>query len=71
MIENIILYTSTNTLLLDIAKSCREVVDNTLTKPQETLEFKMETNQQTVLFTPPIMLPEKWLMSLVSLEVYN
>ena len=36
-------------LLLSIANSNLDIVENTLSKPQETLEFKM-TKQKTNLF---------------------
>ena len=48
------------------------MIDQTKTKPQETLEFKMN-KMQTFSFNPPINLVEegKWLMALSSFECTN
>ena len=58
-------------LLLNIAKSILDVVDNTHAKPQETLEFKMNKQSESFSFNIPLELPEKWMMGVTSLEVYN
>ena len=42
------------TLLLAIAKSNLDIVDNTLSQPQETLEIKMKNNQKSFHFDPPL-----------------
>ena len=53
------------------------MIEQTKTKPQETLEFKMNKQMQTFSFNPPINLVEegKWLMAVSSFEcttsVYN
>ena len=66
-----------NELLLLIKKHTDTLIENTKTKAQETLEFKMNKQSQTFSFNPPINLVEegKWLMA-VSLfdctkSVYN
>ena len=59
------------TLLLAIAKSNLDIVDNTRSQPQETLEFKMNKHQKSFPFDPPLQLPDKWMMGVISLEVYN
>ena len=66
-----------NELLLLIKKHTDTLIEQTKTKPQETLEFKMNKQSQTFSFNPPINLVEegKWLMA-VSLfhctnSVYN
>ena len=66
-----------NELLLLIKKHTDTLIEQTKTKPQETLEFKMNKQMQTFSFNPPINLFEegKWLMA-VSLfdctkSVYN
>ena len=60
-----------NDLLLLIKKN--KLIDQTETKPQETLEFKMNRQMQTFSFNPPISLVEegKWLVGLSSLECAN
>ena len=58
-------------LLLSIAKSNQEIVENTLSKPQETLEFKMNKQKESFSFDIPLDLPEQWMMRVTSLEVYN
>ena len=54
-----------NELLLLIKKHTDTLIQQTRTKPQETLEFKMIKPIQTFSFNPPINLVEegKWLMA--------
>ena len=54
-----------NELLLLIKKHTDTLIEQTKTKPQETLEFKMNKQMQTFSFNPPINLVEegKWLMA--------
>ena len=54
-------------LLLLNKKPTDTLVEQTKTKPQETLEFKMNEEMQTFSFNPPINLVEegKWLMAVV------
>ena len=54
-----------NELLLLIKKHTDTLIQQTRTKPQETLEFKMIKPIQTISFNPPINLVEegKWLMA--------
>ena len=61
-----------NELLLLIKKHTDTLIQQT-TKPQETLEFKMNKQMQTFSFNPPINLVEegKWLLGLSSLECTN
>ena len=58
-------------LVLSIAKSNQEIVENTHSKPQETLEFKMNKQKESFSFDVPLELPEQWMMGVTSLEVYN
>ena len=58
-------------LLLNIAKSNLVILENTHSKPQETLEFKMKKQDESFSFDIPLELPEKWMMGVTSLEVYN
>ena len=62
-----------NELLLLIKKHTDTLNEQTKTKPQETLEFKMNRQTQTFSFNPPINLIEegKWLMAFNSLECTN
>ena len=58
-------------LLLNLAKSNLDIAQNTLSKPQETLEFKMKKQKQIFAFDTPINIPDNWMMGVTSLEVYN
>ena len=62
-----------NELLLLIKKHTDVLIQQTKTKPQETLEFKMNKQVQTFSFNPPINLVEegKWLLGVTSLECTN
>ena len=62
-----------NELLLLIKKHTDTLVEQTKTKPQETLEFKMNKQMQTFSFNPPINLVEegKWLLAVSSFECTN
>ena len=59
-----------NELLLLIKKHTDTLIEQTKTKPQETLEFKMNRQTQTFSFNPLINLIEegKWLIAVSSLE---
>ena len=54
-----------NELLLLIKKHVDVLIEQTRTKPQETLEFRMNKSMQTFSFSPPVNLLEenKWLMA--------
>ena len=62
-----------NELLLLIKKHTDTLIKQTKTKPQETLEFKMNKQMQTFSFNPPINFVEegKWLLAVSSLECTN
>ena len=62
-----------NELLLLIKKHTDTLIEQTKTKPQETLEFKMIKQMQTFSFNPPINLFEegKWLLAVSSFECTN
>ena len=59
-----------NELLLLIKKHTDMLIEQSKTKPQETLEFKMNKQMQTFSFSPPINLFEegKWLLAVSSFE---
>ena len=59
-----------NELLILIKKHTDTLIKETKTKPQETVEFKMNKQLQTFSFNPPINLVEggKWFLGLSSLE---
>ena len=48
-----------NELLLLIKKHSHTLIENTRTRPQETLEFKMNKQSQTFSFNPPINLVDE------------
>ena len=62
-----------NELLLLIKKHTDTLIQQTRTKPQETLEFKMNKQRQTFSFNPPINLIEedKCLLAVSSFECTN
>ena len=62
-----------NELLLLIKRHTDTLIEQTKTKPQETLEFKMNKQMQTFSFNPPINLIEegKWLLAVSSFECTN
>ena len=62
-----------NELLLLIKKHTDTLIEQTKTKPQETLEFKLNKQMQTFSFNPPINLVEegKWLLAVSSFECTN
>ena len=62
-----------NELLLLIKKHTDTLIEQTKTKPQETLEFKMDEQRQTFSFNPPINLvhEDKWLLAVSSFECTN
>ena len=62
-----------NELLLLIKKHTDTLIEQTRTKPQETLEFKMNKQMQTFSFNPSINLVEegKWLLAVSSFECTN
>ena len=62
-----------NELLLLNKKHTDTLIEQTRTKPQETLEFKVNKQKQTFSFNPPINLVEegKWLLALSSFECTN
>ena len=61
----------TEDLLLSITKNCETLIEQTHTKPQETLEFKMTKPRETFHFKPPIQIKGDWMIGLTDLEVYN
>ena len=62
-----------NELLLLIKKHTDTLIEQTKTKPQETLEFKMNKQMQSFSFNPPINLVEegKWLMAVSLFDCTN
>ena len=70
-LSNFVTYDKKESLLLSIAKSNLNFVENTLSKPQETLEFKKNKQKESFSFDVPLELPEQWMMGVTSLEVFN
>ena len=62
-----------NELLLLIKKHTDTLIEQTKTKPQETLEFQMDKQKQTFSFNPPINLLEEGecLLAVSSFECTN
>ena len=61
----------TEDLLLSITKNCETLIQQTHTKPQETLEIKAVKPRETFHFKPPIQIKGDWMIGLTDLEVYN
>ena len=61
----------TENLLLSITKNCETLIEQTHTKSQETLEFKMIKPNETFHFKPSIQIQGHWMIGLTDLEVYN
>ena len=61
----------TEDLLLSITKNCETNINQTHTRPEETLELKMIKPGETFHFNPPIEIKEDWMLRLTSLESYN
>ena len=70
-LSTFVTYDKRESLLLSIAKSNQEIVENTHAKPQETLEFKLTKQKESFSFDVPLQLNEKWMMGVTSLEVYS
>ena len=62
-----------NELLLLIKNHTDTLIEQTRSRPQEILEFKMNKQMQTFLFNPPINLIEKgeWLMAVSLFDFTN
>ena len=62
-----------NDLLLLVQKHTDTLIEQTKTKPQETLEYKMNKQMQKFSFSPPINLIEegKWLMAVSLFDCTN
>ena len=61
----------TEDLLLSITKNFKTLIEQTHTKPEETLEFKMIRSKQKFHFNPPIQIKGDWMLGLIDLEVYT
>ena len=70
-LSNFVTYDKQESLLLSIAKSNLDVVENTLSKPQEILKLKLTTQKVSFSFDVPLELSEQWMMEVTSFEVYN
>ena len=70
-LSTFVTYDKKESFLLSIAKSNQEIVENTHSNPQETLEIKMTEQKESFSFDVPLQLNEKWMMGVTSLEVYN
>ena len=70
-LSTFVTYDKKESLLLSIAKFNQEIVENTHSKPQEILEFKMTKQKESFSFDVPLQLTEKWMMGVTSSEVYN
>ena len=58
-------------LLLSNTTNYETLIEQTHTKPQKTLEFKMIKPRESFHFSPLIQIKGSWMIGLTSLEVYN
>ena len=70
-VSNLVSYDKKESLLLKATKSTLDVVENTLSKPHETIENKMNKQSESFASNTPLELPEKWMIGVIRLEVYN
>ena len=70
-LSNFVTNDKKESLLLSIAKSNLHFLENTLSKSQETLDFKMNKQIESFSFDVPLELPEKWMVGVSSLDVYT
>ena len=61
----------TEDLVISITKNCQVLSEQTHTKAQETLEFKMIKPRETFQFNPSIQVIGDWMIGLRDLEVYH
>ena len=52
----------TEDLLLSLTKKCETLIEQTHTKPQQTLEFKTIKPRETFHFKPPIQILGDWMI---------
>ena len=60
----------TEDLLLSITKNCETLIEQTHTKPQETLEIKMIKPRETFHFKRPIQIKGDWINGFRSIQFY-
>ena len=58
-------------LLLSITKNCEALIEQTCTRPEESLDFKMIKPRKTFHFNPTIQIIGDWMIGLTDLEVYS
>ena len=58
----------TEDLLLSKTENCQTLIEQTKTRPQETMEFKMTKPRETFHFNLPVEVKENWIWDL---EFYN
>ena len=68
-LSNFVPYDKKESFLLNIAKFNLEIVENTYSKPQETLEFKKNKQSEYFSFEFPLILEDSWLMGVTNLQV--
>ena len=70
-LSNFVTYDKKESLFSSIAKSNQEFVENTHSKPQETLQFNMTKQKESFSPGVPLPLDDNWMLGVTSLEVYN
>ena len=61
----------TEDLLLSITENCQTLIEQTHTRSEETLEYKLTKSRETFSFKPLLSVEGSWMIGLTSLEVYN
>ena len=70
-LSNFVTYDKKEPLLLNIPKSNHEFVEDTHSKPQQTLEFRTTKQKEPFSFDVALEVNVKWMMGVTSLEIYN
>ena len=60
----------TEDLILSINKNCQTLIEQSHTRPEETLEFKTIKPREIFHFNPPIQFNGDWIIGSTDLEVY-
>ena len=61
----------TEDFLFSITKNCETLIEQTLRKAEETLEFKLTKPRETFHCNTSIQIKRDWMIGLTDLEVYN
>ena len=61
----------TEVSIFSLTKNCQTLIEETHTRQEGMLEFKMMKPREIFNFDPPIQINGEWMLGLTDLEVYN